>query len=105
MGLLDNIPHDKEITRHRPWPRAVVADAGWKNAIDLLADGRCTLLGLWGDTGDVHMALLDEKAGDIAVSATRARTASIRVSASGIRRQSGSNAPSVTCSVPKPSAR
>ena len=67
MGVLDNIPHEKEISRHSPWPRAVVADAGWKNAIDLLARGHCTLLGLWGDVGDVHMALLDEKAGDIAV--------------------------------------
>src|SRR5215472_465324 len=67
MGVLDNIPHENEISRHSPWPRAVVADAGWKNAIDLLARGRCTLLGLWGDVSDVHMALLDEKAGDIAV--------------------------------------
>ena len=49
MILLDNIPHGEEIGRHHPWPRAVVADAGWKKAIDLLARGRCTLLGLWGD--------------------------------------------------------
>jgi len=67
MSVLDNIPHEEQIGRHRPWPRAVVADGGWKKAIDLLARGRCTLLGLWGDGGDVHMALLDEKAGDICV--------------------------------------
>src|SRR5215467_7986437 len=67
MAILDNIPHENEINRHGPWPRAVVADAGWKNVIDLLERGRCTLLGLWGDVSDVHMAVLDETAGDIAV--------------------------------------
>ena len=67
MTLLDSIKHGEAVTAHRPWPRASVADAGWKKAIDLLARGRLTLLGLWGDAGDVHMALLDERAGDIAV--------------------------------------
>ena len=67
MTLLDSIKHGEAVTAHRPWPRAAVADAGWKKAIDLLARGRLTLLGLWGDADDVHMALLDERAGDIAV--------------------------------------
>ena len=67
MTLIDNIKHGETAKAHRPWPRAVVGDDGWKKAIDLLAHGRCTLLGLWGDAGDVHMALLDEKARDIAV--------------------------------------
>jgi Ni,Fe-hydrogenase III large subunit len=67
MALLDSIPHEKTVASHRPWPRAIVVDAGWKKATSLLVQGRCTLLGLWGDTGHVHMALLDEKAGDIAV--------------------------------------
>jgi Ni,Fe-hydrogenase III large subunit len=67
MALLDSIKHSTMVVAHRPWPRASVADAGWKKAIDLLAHGRLTLLGLWGDAGDVHMALLDERAGDIAV--------------------------------------
>src|SRR4051812_34491894 len=67
MALLDSVPHSKTVIPQRPWPRAAVADAGWKKAIDLLVRGRLTLLGLWGDEGDVHMALLDERAGDIAV--------------------------------------
>src|SRR5207248_1980889 len=36
-------------------------------AIDLLADGRLTLLGLWGEPATVHMALLDEQSNEIAV--------------------------------------
>jgi Ni,Fe-hydrogenase III large subunit len=67
MTLLDGIKHSETAKAHRPWPRRVVGDDGWKQVIDLLANGRCRLLGLWGDTPDVHMALLDENAGDIAV--------------------------------------
>jgi Ni,Fe-hydrogenase III large subunit len=59
MALLDSIAHTRVVKAHRPWPRAVVAEAGWRQAIDLLADGRLTLLGLWGDAPDVHMALLE----------------------------------------------
>ena len=65
--MLDSIKHRDTAKAHRPWPRVIVADEGWRQAIGLLARGRCTLVGLWGDAGDVHMALLDETAGDIAV--------------------------------------
>ena len=67
MALLDSIKHSKKAAEHRPWPRAVVAEDGWRQAIDLLAAGRCTLLGLWGDAPAVHMALLSEDFSDIAV--------------------------------------
>jgi Ni,Fe-hydrogenase III large subunit len=67
MALIDSIKHRETAKAHRPWPRVMVGDDGWKKAIDLLARGRCTLLGLWGDVPDIHMALLDESAGDIAV--------------------------------------
>jgi Ni,Fe-hydrogenase III large subunit len=67
MALLDHIPHGETAERHRPWPRATVSDKGWTYAIDQLAAGRLTLLGLWGDVPDVHMALLDAEASEIAV--------------------------------------
>ena len=67
MGLLDNITHLATAKAHRPWPRAVVTEDGWGQAIDQLATRRCTLLGLWGDASEVHMALLDEASGDVAV--------------------------------------
>ncbi len=67
MAVLDSIPHNEIAGRHRPWPRAVVVDAGWKKAIELLVRNRLTLLGLWGDAGEVHMALLDEKTGEVAI--------------------------------------
>jgi Ni,Fe-hydrogenase III large subunit len=48
-------------------PRTTVTDDDWRDAIARLANGRATLLGLWGDAPNVHMALLDEAKGDIAV--------------------------------------
>jgi Ni,Fe-hydrogenase III large subunit len=67
MTLLSGITHSEVAKRHYPWPRAVVAKNGWQQAIDQLAIGRCSLLGLWGDTPEVHMALLDKASSDIAV--------------------------------------
>src|SRR6185369_17232180 len=52
---------------HRPWPRAIVAAEGWRDAIGLLAVGEWTLVGLWGEASMVHMALLDETVGSVAV--------------------------------------
>jgi len=48
-------------------PRENVSEQRWRQSIDRLADGSLTLLGLWGDTPDVHMAVLDETTADIAV--------------------------------------
>jgi Ni,Fe-hydrogenase III large subunit/Ni,Fe-hydrogenase III component G len=67
MALLDTIAHRETVKQHWPWPRAIVTDEGWRQAIDQLTAGKCTLLGLWADAGDVHMALVAEDFGDIAV--------------------------------------
>ena len=50
---------------HRPWPRRLVTEATWTRLAEQLGEGRWTLTGLWGDSGAVHMALLDS--GKIAV--------------------------------------
>ncbi|MGB2659745.1 MAG: NADH-quinone oxidoreductase subunit C [Pseudolabrys sp.] len=67
MPLLDTIPHRETAKAHWPWPRALVTEEGWQQAIDHLAIRQCTLLGLWGDAPNVHMALLDATSGDVAV--------------------------------------
>ena len=67
MTLLSGITHTEVAERHHPWPRAVVAEDGWQQAIDQLATGQCSLFGLWGDAPEVHMALLDEESSDVAV--------------------------------------
>ena len=52
---------------HRPCPRVIVSDRAWRDLASELAAGRWTLLGLWGDVGAAHMALLDEVEGKTVV--------------------------------------
>ena len=47
--------------------RSAVNEQGWNEAIAQLAAGECTLLGLWGDPPNVHMATIDETTGNIAI--------------------------------------
>ena len=55
------------VEAQRPWPRVQISEAGWRGAVDQLAQGRLVLLGLFGEPHTVHMALLDEVQADIAV--------------------------------------
>jgi Ni,Fe-hydrogenase III large subunit len=65
-ALIDMIEGER-VDGHRPWPRIVVREEGWRFATSQLAAGHWTLLGLWGDAGAVHLGVLDEGAGEIAV--------------------------------------
>jgi len=58
------------VNAHWPWPRVVVTAEVWRDVANQLAEGRATLLGLWGDTTAVpavHMAIMSEDAREIAV--------------------------------------
>jgi Ni,Fe-hydrogenase III large subunit len=44
---------------HRTFPRVLVHEDTWVRATALLASGELTLLSVWGDYGQVHMALLE----------------------------------------------
>ena len=59
-ALSDIAEKGRMANAHRPWPRAVVASDAWKLALRQLVDARATMLGLWGDAGAVHLALLEE---------------------------------------------
>jgi Ni,Fe-hydrogenase III large subunit len=65
--LTDVIREGRKVESHGPWPRAVVDAAQWVSVAKELAQGRCSLLGLWGEPAMVHMAVLDEEAGTIAI--------------------------------------
>ncbi len=47
--------------------RATVTKQGWNEAIAQLVAGECTLLGLWGDPPNVHIATIEEATGNIAI--------------------------------------
>jgi Ni,Fe-hydrogenase III large subunit len=66
-ALIDRIPKGRSVESHRPWPRIIVTPEAWHTVADEVAASRATLLGLWGDTGSVHMAIIDETSGEIAV--------------------------------------
>jgi Ni,Fe-hydrogenase III large subunit/Ni,Fe-hydrogenase III component G len=68
--LSDIVPQGERVERHRPWPRVVVSADAWRDAVRDIAAGRASLLGLWGDRAAlpmVHMAMLDDATGAIAV--------------------------------------
>jgi Ni,Fe-hydrogenase III large subunit len=66
-ALSDLIAAATPMSDHRPWPRVTVDQDNWGKAGAALAAGDLTLLGLWGETDRVHLALLDEDARAIAV--------------------------------------
>src|SRR5882724_4270989 len=66
-SLIDLMLEGRTIQPHHPWPRVVVDDAIWQFAASELAQGRWTLLGLWGEPATVHMAIMDRDTADIAI--------------------------------------
>jgi Ni,Fe-hydrogenase III large subunit len=71
MPLRDMIP-GTAVAEHRPHPRILVDEEGWRSLSQHLAEGHLILLGLWGDAGEVHMAVLHEASGEIAVATLEA---------------------------------
>jgi Ni,Fe-hydrogenase III component G len=69
-ALSSIVAQGEPVEAHRPWPRVAVTADAWTAAADELANGRATLLGLWGEWGAshaVHMALIGEDTSKIAV--------------------------------------
>ena len=67
VALTDIAKTSHKVDAHRPWPRAIVTRDGWKLLIQELVDARATMLGLWGDTGAVHLAVMEELSSEIGV--------------------------------------
>jgi Ni,Fe-hydrogenase III large subunit len=79
-ALKDLLDEGEGVAAHRPWLRAVVSAAIWSEAAQQLQGGHLTLLGLWGEPGFVHMALLDEgtwQGAVLSVSCTNGRYPSV----------------------------
>ena len=67
MATLTDMISGELVQRHGGCPRVVVNEDGWRFATSQLSAGYWTLLGLWGDTGAVHMTVLEEGSREIAV--------------------------------------
>jgi Ni,Fe-hydrogenase III large subunit len=57
----------RPVDDHHPWPRVCVREEGWRSATTRVASGDVALLALFGEARAVHMAVLDEASGEIAV--------------------------------------
>jgi Ni,Fe-hydrogenase III large subunit/Ni,Fe-hydrogenase III component G len=69
-SLASIVAQGSAVKTHRPWPRVAVSTELWIGAADELAEGRATLLGLWGEAAAgyaVHMVLIGKDSRDIAV--------------------------------------
>jgi Ni,Fe-hydrogenase III large subunit len=66
-SLIDLMLEGRKVEEHGPWPRAVVDTSVWNFAAGELAQGRWSLLGLWGEPSAVHMAIMDGLTAEIAV--------------------------------------
>ena len=67
MATLTDMMGCHPVQGHRPWPRIAVEAEQWRLATTQMAAGQWTLLGLWGDLGAVHMAVLGENGDEAAV--------------------------------------
>ena len=67
VRIADLIGEGRAVPHHRSWPRAVVTPDAWNAAVGLLGAPGWSLLGLWGDSAEVHMALRGEQSGEIGV--------------------------------------
>ncbi|MFL6837601.1 MAG: NADH-quinone oxidoreductase subunit C [Bradyrhizobium sp.] len=66
-SLIDLMLEGRKVEQHRPWPRVVVDAPPWNFAAGELAHGRWSLLGLWGESATVHMAIMDGDTAEIAI--------------------------------------
>jgi len=66
-ALIDIAKKGRKADAHRPWPRTIVTSDAWRLVVQQLVEARATMIGLWGDAGAVHLALIEEPSGEIAV--------------------------------------
>jgi len=66
-GLLDFLASGSPVTGHRPWPRFCLNMGQWRDLIAVLESREWSLLGLWAEPEEVHVALYDEARKELAV--------------------------------------
>ena len=57
----------RAVEGHRPWPRVVVDEGVWRQAVLGIAADEATLFGLWSDGEAVHLALAAQAATNLLV--------------------------------------
>jgi Ni,Fe-hydrogenase III large subunit len=60
-AIADLARNGRFVATHAPWRRIVMDAEGWRTMAGALADGRLTLVSLWGERGLAHAAVSDER--------------------------------------------
>ncbi len=90
VTLLEFLSAGQPVVDHRPFPRFRLDGRAWRAMIEQMAAAEWSVMALWGEPDEVHVALRDEETGDIAVashpcpehrfhSLARARPSAIRL--------------------------
>jgi len=61
VTLMEFLGGLKAVAHHRPFPRYVIDERGWKELIHQLSVSDWSLLGIWGDGSEVHAAFRDDE--------------------------------------------
>ncbi len=67
VTLLDFLSSGTPVERHRPFPRFRLDIRAWRALVGQLATSEWSVMALWGEADEVHVALRDEETGEIAV--------------------------------------
>ncbi len=67
MTLMEFLGGGRAVPGHRPWPRVQLDERGWRELLHQMAISEWTLLGLWGEGKEIHVALRDDADGSIGV--------------------------------------
>ena len=101
-ALAKLIAAQKQVLRSGNWPRAVVTKQTWVKAIARLANGDWDMLGLWGEPGWVHLALLDRPDAVLGILSLHCSDGHFPPSRRRTRRRSAPSAPSMISSASSP---
>ena len=67
VTLMEFLSAGQPVAEHRPFPRFRLDSSSWHGMIEQMPSAEWTVMALWGEPDEVHVALRDEENGQIAV--------------------------------------
>ncbi|OAN55214.1 hydrogenase expression protein HypE [Paramagnetospirillum marisnigri] len=67
VSLLDFLSSGHPVEGHRPWPRFRLDIRAWRALVGQLATSEWSVISLWGEPEEIHVALRDDESGQIAI--------------------------------------
>jgi len=67
VTLLEFLSSGRPVAEHRPFPRFRLDAPAWRAMVEQMSAAEWSVMALWGEPDEVHVALRDEDSGEIAV--------------------------------------